>query len=65
MCDSTMIHPATAVPALGASFVGVDLHKSTVTLVAVDAGGQELAVLTCHTKCVERIEAWLNPDISR
>ena len=39
--------------------MGVDLHKSTVTLVAVDAGGQELAVLTCHTKCVERIEAWL------
>ena len=59
MCDSIIIAPAAAVPAGGASFVGVDLHKSTVTLVAVDAGGNELAVLTCHTKCVERIEAWL------
>ena len=41
------------------SFVGVDLHKSTVTLVAVNAAGEELAALTCHTKCVERIETWL------
>jgi transposase len=43
-----------------ASFVGVDLHKYTVTLVAVDPGGRELCRLTCHTKCVERIETFLS-----
>jgi transposase len=42
-----------------ASLVGVDLHKSTVTLFAVDSAGKELASLTCHTKCVQRIEQWL------
>lgn len=42
-----------------ASFVGVDLHKSTLTLSAVDAAGKDLAVLTCHTKCVDQVEAWI------
>jgi transposase len=41
------------------SFVGVDLHKTTVTLAAVDPAGETLARLTCHTKCVERIDRWL------
>ncbi len=41
------------------SFVGVDLHKTTVSLAAVDPAGQPIARLTCHTKCVERIERWL------
>ena len=41
------------------SFIGVDLHKSTLTLVAVDAAGNNLTSLTCHTKCVERIEQWI------
>ncbi len=38
------------------SFVGVDLHKSTVTLVSVGTVGTELQSLSCHTKCVGRIE---------
>src|SRR4030042_5495269 len=41
------------------SFVGVDLHKDTVTLAAVDAGGESLARLKTHTKSVGKIEAWL------
>ena len=41
------------------SFVGVDLHKSTVTLVSVDPVGTELQSLSCHTKCVGRIEDWI------
>ena len=41
------------------SFVGVDLHKSTFTLVAVDAAENNLTSLPCHTKCVERIEQWI------
>jgi transposase len=41
------------------SFVGVDLHKCTVTLRAVNPAGQPIAGLTCDTKCVERIERWL------
>jgi len=42
-----------------ATFVGVDLHKCTVTLVAVDADQEEIARLTISTKCVEKIEAFL------
>jgi transposase len=42
-----------------ASFSGVDLHKSTVTLRAVDPAGSPISALTCDTKCVERIERWL------
>ena len=41
------------------SFIGVDLHKDTVTLVAVDPRGQVLARLKIHTKCVGKIETWL------
>jgi hypothetical protein len=41
------------------SFVGVDLHKCTVTLVAVDASGADRARLTISTKSVEKIERWL------
>ncbi len=41
------------------SFVGVDLHKCTVTLVAVDAAGEVVARLTISTRCVEKIEEWL------
>jgi transposase len=42
-----------------ATFVGVDLHKQTVTLRAVNAAGTPVAALTCDTKCVNRIEQWL------
>jgi len=41
------------------SFVGVDLHKRTVSLAAVDPGGRLIARLKTDTKCIERIEAWL------
>lgn len=41
------------------SFVGVDLHKCSVTLAAVDPAGEPIARLTIDTKCVEKIDAWL------
>lgn len=41
------------------SFIGVDLHKTTVTLVAVDPDGTEIARLTINTKCREKIKLWL------
>jgi transposase len=41
------------------SFVGVDLHKCTVTLAAVDPTGQVIARLKTATKCVEKIDAFL------
>ena len=41
------------------SFIGVDLHKTTVTLVAVGPDGTEIARLTINTKCREKIRAWL------
>ncbi len=41
------------------SFVGVDLHKTTVTLVAVAPNGDTIAQLTINTKCREKIAAWL------
>ena len=40
------------------SFVGVDLHKCTVTLTAVDAGG-EIKRLKISTKSTGKIEEWL------
>lgn len=40
------------------SFVGVDLHKCTVTLTAVDAAG-EISRLKISTKSTGKIEAWL------
>jgi transposase len=42
-----------------ASFSGVDLHKQTVTLRAVDPRGQPISALTCDTKCVDRIGNWM------
>jgi transposase len=47
------------VPVSYAAFVGVDLHKCTVSICAVDPAGQPIARLTCDTKCVDRIEQWL------
>ena len=41
------------------SFVGVDLHKTTVSLAAVDPSGKLLARLTISTKCIDRIESFL------
>jgi transposase len=41
------------------SFVGVDLHKCTVTLHAVSAAGESVSKLTISTKSVEKIECWL------
>lgn len=41
------------------SFVGVDLHKTTVTLVAVGPDGKEIARLKIDTKCRQKIRAWL------
>jgi transposase len=46
-------------PVSYAAFVGVDLHKCTVSLCAVDASGNSIASLTCDTKCVDRIEQWM------
>lgn len=50
---------APVVPVVFASFVGVDLHKCTVSLCAVDPAGKTIAALTCDTKCVQRIHDWL------
>lgn len=47
------------VPVAYAAFVGVDLHKCTVSLCAVDPKGEVIARLTGDTKCVDRIEQWL------
>lgn len=41
------------------SFIGVDLHKTTVTLVAVAPDGAPLARLTINTRCREKIADWL------
>jgi transposase len=41
-------------------FVGVDLHKTTVTLRAVDPSEKVISSLRTHTKCVQKIEDWLN-----
>ena len=41
------------------SFVGVDLHKCTVTLAAVNSEGEKIALLTISTKSVGKIEEWL------
>jgi transposase len=42
-----------------ASFAGVDLHKQTVTLRAVNPAGEPVNGLTCDTKCVDRIRNWM------
>ena len=41
------------------SFVGVDLHKCTVTLTAADPLGEVIQRLKINTKCVNKIEGWL------
>jgi transposase len=41
-------------------FVGVDLHKATVTLRAVGPGEELISSLRTNTKCVKKIEDWLN-----
>jgi hypothetical protein len=41
-------------------FVGVDLHKTSVTLVAVTTDGKMIARLTVNTKCRHKIIAWLD-----
>jgi transposase len=41
------------------SFIGVDLHKTTVTLVAVAPDGTEIARLKIDTKCRQKIRTWL------
>ena len=51
--------PASQPVAAFATFVGVDLHKQSVTLRAVNAAAEPVAALTCDTKCVQRIEQWL------
>jgi transposase len=46
-------------PVSFASFAGVDLHKQTVTLRAVNPAGDPISALTCDTKCVDRIRDWM------
>jgi transposase len=46
-------------PEVTQSFVGVDLHKCTVTLAAVNSEGEKIALLTISTKSVGKIEDWL------
>ena len=41
------------------SFIGVDLHKHTVTLVAVAPDGTLIGRVTLSTKCRDKIAAWL------
>jgi transposase len=42
------------------SFVGVDLHKCTVTLAAVSPQGEKIAWLKISTKSTGKIEEWLS-----
>lgn len=41
------------------TFIGVDLHKCTVSLAAVDSAGVEISHLKISTKCTGKIEDWL------
>jgi hypothetical protein len=41
-------------------FIGVDLHKTTVTLRAVDPSEKLISSLRTHTQCVKKIENWIN-----
>jgi len=47
------------------TFVGVDLHKCTVTLAAVDAAGERIGVLKISTKSTGKIERWLKAQPGR
>jgi transposase len=42
-----------------ASFVGVDLHKCSVTLKAVNPAGELIDSLKIDTKCINKIDEWL------
>lgn len=42
------------------SFIGVDLHKCTVTLAAVNPRGEKIVGLKISTKSVGKIEDWLS-----
>lgn len=42
------------------TFVGVDLHKTTVTLTGVDSMGEFVARLTTSTKAGDKIQDWLD-----
>lgn len=42
------------------TFVGVDLHKTTVTLTAVDSSSEFVARLTTSTKAGDKIQDWLD-----
>ena len=42
------------------TFVGVDLHKTTVTLTAVDPSCEFAGRLTISTKACDKIQAWLD-----
>jgi len=46
-------------PETSGSFIGVDLHKCTVTLAAVSPEGEKLAHLKISTKSTGKIEEWL------
>ena len=41
------------------SFIGVDLHKCTVTLTAVDQSGEKISRIKISTKSTGKIEDWL------
>jgi len=41
------------------SFIGVDLHKTTVTLAAVAPDGTTIGRLTINTRCRDKVAAWL------
>ncbi len=49
----------TAPPDKNILCVGIDLHKCTVSLSAVDPRGQIIARIKTSTKCVEKIDAFL------
>jgi len=49
----------TESPGTFQSFVGVDLHKCTVSLAAVDVSGTIIRRLKTATKCVEKIDAFI------
>jgi len=55
--QSESLSPAAA-PAF-ACFVGVDLHKCTVSLAAADPSGRIIDRLKTSTKCVEKIDRFL------
>lgn len=62
MADTTaslQVESSTASAFAFESFVGVDLHKCTVSLAAVDARGELIARLKTSTKCVDKIDTFI------